>query len=378
MKRMKQMVTAAAVAMMLATAGLPGATAEAAEAAVPAQAVNDNVAVVVWFDLESIDQAALRGSMQALVNALPDEMAQHREGAMASTDESLTEFTKLRDAFLGAGGQGVLMVVPGPADAAEDAWGQQPARDGVHIQPAMQAAAGPEPMVLARVAPGTQPEDLVNAFTGLEGVEGEPEFEAYAEGWLRVTGEPGMSVIEDGTEQNAAVFRQLLDQAGDAPIRVAVRITDDMKQEMAAQGQGNPMMGGFQNSLDSLSTAWAAVHFGEQPEVRNQFNFDDAEAAAEFNAAWEGLLMMGEGMIMGQLAQMPEAPGAETVQGLFQSLKMEQQGASLSLTLDDAFIEPAGEFVPVAMGMAMQMMMGGMQMEQGGGNQGGEDAPPMF
>lgn len=322
--------------VLLAATAMP---AFAAEADVPAEAITDDANVVVWVDMESITDDGMRAAVRSIAGALPASMADARDPMIEGAEEGIADFSRVREAFINAGGQAMLFVLAGGEPAEM------------------------EHMGLIRVAPGTEPGAMAAAMQQVSPGE-QPELEAYADGWLRVA-EEGSAKLAGGTDANAAVFRTLLAEAGDAPVRVALRVTDEMKQEIQAQAAQDPMMGGIAGSIQGLNSAWTSIDLGEGPKISNRLNFADADAAAEFNGVWEGLLMMAEGMAAGQLGQMPDAPEPEAVQKLFESLKMQQDGAALSLVLGEQFIGQAAEFVPAVVGMYMMRMMQGGEFEAG-------------
>lgn len=124
-------------------------------------------------------------------------------------------------------------------------------------------------------------------------------------------------------------------------------------------------MAGLVGPLQSLSTGWSTVSFGQQPKIVTQLNFADDQAAQQFNATWDGLLMMGQGMLAAQLSQGPQAPRPEAIQGMFNSLKMAQQGSALSVTLDQGFVGHTAEVAAPMLGMfmmGMQQQMAPVQM----------------
>lgn len=344
MKRIQQSTAGMLVVWLMAITG----SANAAEVPVPAEAINDDVPVAVWVDLEALNMDAIFASVQSIADALPDDMADSREPMVAGFQDDLDNMKQAIATLRDAGARGMLLVM-----SASDMEQQQA-------------------MALLYTKEGTSVESIQQAVNQVAEEGQDAQVETYSGSWMRMVEVDGVE-IRDGDEANAEAFRELLSTSGDAPIRVALRLTDNIKQQITAQADGDPMMAGFAGALESLNTGWMTVEFGEQPEIQNRLNFADAEAAAEFNAAWEGMLMMGEALVMGQLGQMQDAPGPESVQRLFESLKMEQDEETLSLTLGDQFIGQAAEFVPVAMGMAMLMMMGdAMQGTDGMQENGGE------
>ncbi|MFA9477170.1 hypothetical protein ACERK3_02565 [Phycisphaerales bacterium AB-hyl4] len=335
MGRIQQVTAGMMVALMLAIAG----PARGAEVPLPAQAINDEVPVVVWLDFSSLNTDAIRASVQAIADAMPAEMAETRDmlldDMLADAEATGSGFERMRD----AGVHGMLFVV--------DTAGME----------------GGNMMGLLYTAEGTTPESVqeqINAFNeenGMPEAAAETRVEPYEGNWMRIVEEDSVE-MRDGDEEYAEAFRELLNSAGDAPIRIALRLTDRAKQGMLDEAAGDPMMAGMVDMLGNLETGWMALELGDQPRLQNRLHFNSAAAAAEFNGAWQGLLMMAEGMFMGEVGRVEGAPGPDAVQRLFQSLAMEQDDDALELTLGNEFLEGIGPLAPVLTHMIFTWMMG--------------------
>jgi hypothetical protein len=120
----------------------------------------------------------------------------------------------------------------------------------------------------------------------------------------------------------------------------SMRAALDSDDEMMLQAQ--MMVGRVVSALERLQMLSASVTFGKDPVIRARMAFGTDGDAAEFNSAWDETLQTILGFIQMQsmMAEGGEedadAPAPKPTQWgpLFDGLKMRQEGASLSLTLD--------------------------------------------
>lgn len=330
---------------MAAAALLVGAAGVSAQTALPEQSITENTAAVVVIDAEQITADDLRASAERINALLPADVAAPQEQMQAELDESLAEFTKIRETFSNSGGEAVVIVVPAP--------------------PTDEAAAVQEPAMFIRVREGTTPEQMAEALNAVRPEGEEPvELVAYEGQWL-LSAEHAATVTRDGEPAQAQAFKEILERAEEAPITVAFRSTASFR-EAAAAAQDNPAAAGpfaaFAGPAESFEYGWTTINFGQSPELTTALTFADAQAAQQFNAGWNSLLMMGQGFLSAQLAQVPEAPHPETVQALFQTLAMKQEDNTVRLELGEQFVQQLAQVAP-ALAEPLMGMMGGMRQQ---------------
>lgn len=347
---MKRYRTSMSMGMILALAmALP---AFGDEVPLPESAMTDDTTLAVWFDAEQFTPEAVRQAADRINAALPEGMRQTREQLDAQLDEAMAGFRPGHEAFTGAGGEGLLMLVR----AAE------PDEEPV------------DPVMLIRVAEGTAPDQLGAAMAEFADEPEETDLAEYADGWL-VPVDELEAVPTDGTAENTAAFSNYFEQTEAAPIRLGFRMNPSMREQLAElerQQQAEGQMQGPNPGAALLSPAkhiaggWGTVTLGEDPAFRPVIQFDDAESAERFRSAWEQLLFMGQQMFMMQFAQpnVPDAPEPESIEALFQSLALEREDELLSGTIGSEFITRLGEIAPALEPLLMQMMMGAMGQQQ--------------
>ena len=321
----------------------------------PESAITENTTFVLWMDSEHFTAEALRGAAKQVSAALPPQMQGQLD---AKLNESIEQFQAGYDAFTNAGGQGMLVVMRSPRE------------DGTT----------PRAATLLRVDEGTNPDDMAAAIQEVEGGRA-PMLVKHEPGWLTHRKKLGQAATPTtGTAEQAEQFQSLFANTDSAPVRIAFRMTGALREWIAAQQNAGNQQGGMGGMgpaqallgpAQSISGGWSTVEFGENPGLVSTIQFSDAQSAQRFRSAWEGLLMMGQGVLQTQLGNAPNAPEPGTVQGLFNQLKFQQDGEKLSAKLDTAFIQHAGKLAPAAQGLLM--MMGGAGM--GPGQQGGPGGP---
>lgn len=336
-------LAAAAVAATVTGAATPVRAAEPVE--LPATAITEDTALVIWFDAAHFTPEALRTAVEQINAALPDEMQATRDQLDAQLDEGMAEFGQGHAAFTGAGGEGMLMLMRAPENDV-----------------------APPPSMLVRVAPGTTPEQLDEAMREFtEGPDG--RLTAYNDRWL-VDADEQANVPTDGTEAEARAFEELLAQTDEAPIRMGFRMNETLRNQIAQIHE--QMQGGQQGQMglnpgaellgpvQEVEGAWATVTFGENPAFAPVFRFRNDQSAEQFRELWSQMLMMGQQMFQMQFAHAPEPPAPEAIQGLFQALELQRDGQQLRGHIGGEFITHLGEIAPAIEPLIAHMLMGGM------------------
>lgn len=336
------------VVCVLALLGIVAVSAHA-RVDMPEKAVTDDTVVVVWMDAALLSPEALREAAGSLNAALPPEMRSEQSQLQKKLEENLSKFRRGHEAFSEAGGKGILFLA------------EAPPTDG----------PPPDPAVLMR-APGANPREMETMLKSLNGDES-LELVETGDGWLTEKNELD-NVPTTGSAENAEAFQKILSNADPAPIRLAFRMNDKLKRQLDKQ-QGLQEQGGnpatvLINPLRSLDVGWATLNLGEKPALLTAMRFADDQAATQFSAGWQNLLMMAQGMVQMQLsgANPQNPPEQATVQGLFDQLRFDQEGSTLKATLGTEFIRRLGELAPSIQGFFLKMM--------GGGGQQAVPAPP--
>lgn len=365
-------MTAKRVWMWMLAVGLVAAAAlpvRAQQVELPASAVTEDTTLAIWLDAEHLTPEAIRQSVDRINAILPEDLQATAEELDAQLEAGMAEFGEGYTAFTEAGGEGVLMLM------------RTPAMDAPRSEPA-------EPSILVRVAPGTTAEELNEAMQPFA-PEDAPDTEVveYAEGWM-TDADTIDHIPTDGDAAEAAALAALLENTEAAPVRLAMRVNEPMREQLAmfeqqAQGQGGGMGGpnpgaALLGPAQHIDAGWGTLTLGEDPAFRHTLSFDDADEAEEFRAAWSQLLMMGQQMFQMQFAQpnVPNAPEPASIQGLFDSLELERDGAALHGEIGDQFITHAAEIIPAIQPMLQQMLGPGMGGPGQMGPPQGQGAPP--
>ena len=167
---------------------------------------------------------------------------------------------------------------------------------------------------------------------------------AIAPGWFAIRTTADQPLPTGGDAAEARSFESAIGRQSGASMAMAMRMTDSMRaaldsdDEMMLQAQ--MMVGRVVSALERLQMLSASVTFGKDPVIRARMAFSSDGDAAEFNAAWDetlqtilGFIQMQSMMAEGDEDDAP-APKPANWAPLFEGLKMRQDGASLSLTLD--------------------------------------------
>ncbi len=293
----------------------------------------------------------LKASANAILDALPQQMQGPKQQMQAQLDQKMAKFSESYNVMKQAGGEGMLLLVQGPAKQGPD----------------------PAPIGLVRVKAGTSPEAMAQAIAQVQ--PDKPEFVSYGDQWL-VEKKDADRLPDDGTAEQAETFQKLLSNTEPAAIRMAFRMTDAVRQEMAKGQQQQQMGGGNPASAlvgpsQKIEAGWTSVQLGAKPVVTTTMQFANADDAKAFQTAWQQMLNQGRGFVQ-MMANNPNNPNPldpQVIQDLFASLEFEQKDATLTNQLDSKFIGSAAQLAPMAQGMFMMMMM------QGHGGPGGPMGP---
>lgn len=321
----------------------------------PAEAVNENVAVAIWLDAAQFTPDAVRAAAERLNDELPEQQRANAQQLDQRLDESLADFEQMHAALTGAGVEGALVLVQTTANDAEPA---------------------PDPAVLLRTTADTTAEDLRNAIQQVDQAQPEQpsDFARYGDRWF-IDAEQQGNIPTDGTDEQANQVRELFGRTDNTPVRLAFRMTPNLKQQL--QQQAEAAAGGLGadlvNAAQALSDGWASLSFGNNPNFTPNLRFDTAGDAEQFNTAWNDLLAQLQQQLV-QFSQMMNDPNnpqqnqikPEAIQGIVDALRLQQAENTLTGEIGGQFIAHAGELGPLLQQMAMMMMMGGQQGGMGG------------
>jgi hypothetical protein len=167
---------------------------------------------------------------------------------------------------------------------------------------------------------------------------------SVAPGWFAIRMSADQALPKGGDAAAARSFESAISRQSGASVAMAMRMTDSMRaaldsdDEMMLQAQ--MMVGRVVSALERLQMLSASVTFGKAPVIRARMAFGSDGDAVEFNAAWDETLQTILGFIQMQsmmaAGDEDDAPAPKPTQWgpLFDGLKMRQEGAALSLTLD--------------------------------------------
>jgi len=321
-----------------------------AAAEVPETAVSEKTALMVWVDMTIVDadMIAKAGDMLADLGESPMLGGLAEQGGaqglpLTELDLSIIQMQDFRDAFTEAGGEGMLLMMAMPTE------GEQ--------MPGMSA--------MVKVGEDADIAALQDAMAGL--MDGTVvEMDEYADGWLAAGIDGSLPPTADGKPEDAAHFNAHLAERAEAPITIVFRMDDDMREMidgmMLVEDPQMAMLAGMIQPLRGMDTAALSVFVDEDDavEIDVAMAFGDKQLGSEFLNSFNGILMLAQGMLGMQMAELNNPPSQEAIAGFFQGLAMQSEdgGETLRMKLGQDFFEFAEELGP-----AFEEMMGQMQGE---------------
>ena len=314
----------------------------------PAEAVPADTAIVVRADPATMQSPMIRDAIDAVVklagrssNPQIVQFSGLLQLQSLSMDEQASKATDAAMASLvGAGATAIWVLVPESSlsvatdIAADAADGDADAffGYGTALVQAKTRDAGPAIEAALR----TMGDDLATCTAT-----------SVAPGWFAIRTSAAQPLPKGGDAAAVKSFESAIAQQAGSSMAIAMRMTDSMRAALSSDDeamlQAQMMVGRVISALERLQMLSASVTFGKQPAIRARMAFGSDGDAAEFNGAWDETLQTILGFI--QMQAMMAADGEEggddapapkpTQWGpLFEGLKMRQEGASLSLTLD--------------------------------------------
>ncbi|MEM7681592.1 MAG: hypothetical protein AAF288_06530 [Planctomycetota bacterium] len=338
-----------ATGLALATAAVLVASPRASAVEVPAQAVADNTALMVWADIASVQPQEVEESLGAVRQFL-DTMKQGPMG-QAMQDAPLLDplqgaqkFAEFRNEFTAAGGQAFVLV------GTPDEFGEMD-----------------EPVVLIKTNGAADPAALKAAMAKLADDPSDTddvEFEALEPGWMIAKGDDTGELPAVGSPARANELLGLLQPQAGRPMAMVFVPTDQMRQEMNQGGQPGDPGAALGAAFSKARAMTGGLSLGANPSIKLDAAFPDAQSAQEFNTAYAG--MMGQAQQgLSQMVQMfagqqqpgmPPMPTADQVNTFFGSLALQNGGANQTLIINSGTLNSAGSMLPL---FAMMMMGGG-------------------
>ncbi len=358
------------------------AVAQAAEVALPPQAITEGVSGAVWIDLEALTPEKVLATTQLFEELFgsedsADDGASPLAGPLPGTGDLSGQkalelyqeaYPKLREAGIQA------LVVPLDMNRGQ-------ADDDEMAEESLQAAppADDEQPVYLYLAPGTDTaqveqtlKDVLTQAADTVEAQGDsaqaeqmrtdmPSVTAVGDRWA-LLGKAGQEAVapppgQPSAEMNARreQITQVLSGIEGAPIRLAWIMTDDAREKLG-QTLMDPQAGmfaGVGQPLLAMEHLTAGMWLGEQPEMKLALVFGNAQQANEFRTGINQMVTM-----MGQMMLMAPTQGAaqtqavqdysQAAQGLLAKLLLQQDQASVTLQLDRDFLQQLHQFKTAA------------------------------
>jgi len=307
-------------------AGESSPSAKLPEAALPA-----NTMMAIHVDAAAISPDKLRASAMRILNAFPDDI---KKDAIEDLDKSIAEYKTKYDSIIEAGAQGVVVAVEAPQEGED-----------------------PKGVFLISNSKGADLTKLTGAVNALkDGNDGTNvvELKALTDEWSYLAGDDEMLTPGNGSaDVTKKITTMLNDTQGGA--KLVFVMTDELKSQISENaGNIDPAMAGLMMQMQKLDHITAGITFGSSPVLNANMIFADETAAKDFLTAYNGLIVMGKSMAQGQLSRMPDAPDEATINALFDSMEMTQDGSKLSMSIDATTFDTIGQILG-AMGGAPPM-----------------------
>lgn len=339
------------------------ALAEKAEQAIPPKAVGEDTMLAIYVDVTQIKAEQLQEVGEQVMEALAGlAQMQGEDVALPLGDprQMIDSLITLRGSFVEAGGEGLMMTVQMPE---EESWSP--------------------PMSLLAKTNGKFDPDAMGAVVRTMG-EGEMDatLDALGSGWQNIAlkSKGGDAVTLDLPKPDETAYTALnkqLTQHKKPVVALAFRMQDELRVMMdeaeklaqnaqGAQGQDaqaqmamGMMMGMFKpiRSLDTLGLAVSQVDGSMLIDA--QMTFLDAQSAQQFANLYNSILMFAPVMIAGAAqGEVENMPDPAMINQFFMKLRMQLDGDTLKLTLDQAFFDLAQKMSPLFEGMQGEALEG--------------------
>lgn len=346
------------------------ASADKAEEAIPPKAIGDSTMLAAYVDITQIDVDMVAQLGDAIIGLAENELLQDQGLALPLGDpqQIVDMLTTLRGSFLQAGGEGLAMTVEMPG---EETWSA--------------------PMLLlAKTNDKFDPKSMTAMVRSMGEGEMDATIEGLGNGWqnIALATKQGEEVTLGLPKPDADAFTALNKQLTkhDKPmLALAFRMQDDMRkmldeaEEMAKGAQAGPgaegqdaqaqmmmgmLMGMFKpvRELDTIGLSISKV--GEDGMlVDAQMTFLDEVSAQQFANVYNMVMMFAPvAMAQAGQGQAENMPDPATINQFFMKLKMQVDGESLKLKLDQEFFDLVEKMAPLFEGMVPDAAGGGLNL----------------
>lgn len=320
----------------------------------PKQAFGEGTAMAVWVDFEQLDEDMVK-RIQDLLSGMGDTPLLGQLGGglpIGDVGELTDKVTKVRDGFLEAGGEGLLVTLEMPG---EGAW-------------------SPPMNVLVKASDNADAQAMAGIVREMSEGEQAATMQPVADGWhnLAITNKDGKPVTIPLPEPDKKAFKAFdaqLDEVKKPAMCLAFRLPEELRKQFAGAGQNgqqpqNPqaaMMMGMMQSLQGLDTLGVAISEDDDDiELNIQAVFLKPGQAQQFAQMYNSMMQLAPILLANELPNIENAPDVNTVTKFFNMLIMKQNGDTLKLNLDKQFFELAEEVAPVF--EAMQARGRGQQL----------------
>lgn len=328
------------------------------QATIPAQAVGENTTLAVYLDLSQIDAEMMESLGEGFLAGLASVAQTQGDGftiPLGNPQELVDRVTATRNAFVQAGGEGLMMTVEMPR---EESWSP--------------------PMSLLAKTNGKFDAPGMEAFIRTMGLgEQSTAIESLGNGWQNIAiesqeGDPITLALPTPDKAAFAAINKQLSQHKKPVIALAFRMQDALRTKMdeaeqlakAAQGAGGQnaqdqmmmgMMMGMFKPIRSLDTFGLAISPADESLVIDaQMIFLNAASAQQFANLYNSIIMFAPALLAGAAqgeVEIENMPDPATINQFFMKLKMNLKGDTLNLTLDQTFFDLAEKMAPLFEGM---------------------------
>ncbi|MFN3168372.1 MAG: hypothetical protein ACE37H_15040 [Phycisphaeraceae bacterium] len=326
---------AAMLAVMLFALAGPAQAVDA-----PKQAFGEGTALAVWVDFEQLDKDMIKRIQDLLGGAGDTPLLGQLGGGLPIGDigELTDKVSEVRDGFLEAGGEGLLVTLEMPG---EGAW-------------------SPPMNVLVKASDNADADAMAGIVRKMSEGEQDATMQPVGDGWhnLAITNKDGKPVTIALPEPDKKAFKAFDEQLGEVKkpaMCLAFRLPESMREQFGGAGQNGraqdpqaAMMMGMMQSLQGLDTLGVAIsEDDEELELDIQAVFLKPGQAQQFAQMYNSMMQLAPVLLANELPNIENAPDVNTVTKFFNMLIMKQNGDTLKLNLDKEFFELAEEVAPV-------------------------------
>lgn len=345
--KLNKLVTAVLIALTLML------TAPARAVEVPKEAIGEATALVVWVDLEQVDNDIINKVGEGLASVMDNPLLQQQAGGLplGALDDMLDSMTNFRDGFVKAGGEGLVLTMELPG---EGSW-------------------SPPISLLAKTKENVDAKAMGDLIREMSEGDMNAELAPVVEGWH------DLSIVKSGNGEEVTqalpskpdkkAYKAFDDQLGEVKkpvLSVAFRMQDQLRERIQQMAQGanqgqqqDPqaaMMAGMVGLLQGLDTVGFAISSDdEEIEVDIQMVFLKAGDAQQFGQMYNSIMMLAPALLAAQIQDIENAPDPNTINKFFMKLQMKQNGDTLKLNLDQEFFDLVEEMGPLFEGLGGQV-----------------------